>query len=142
MEYCSDLDFRITCLFFAKASSHKVLKMNYEVLLMDCTYKTNVYRMPLCIITGVTPMNTTYYIGFAFLATERVEDYRWILQFVRRLYEALDIPDPSVIVIDGDPVFIRAVSEECPVSSHLLCLWHLNQNVVVNCKKLFEDEES
>ena len=142
MEYCSDLDFRITRLFFAKTSLLKVLKLNYEVLLIDCTYKTNFYQMPLCIITGITPMNTTYYVGFAFLATERVEDYRWILQCVRRLYEALDIPDPSVIITDADPAIIRAFSKECLLSSHLLCLWHLNKNVVVNCKKLFEDEKS
>lgn len=74
MEYCADLDFRIRRLFFAKTSLHKVLKLNYEVLLMDCIYKTNVYRMPLCIITGVTLLNTTYYVSFAFLSIETVED--------------------------------------------------------------------
>ncbi len=66
IEDYADLDFRIRRLFFAETSLHKVLKLNYEVLLIDCTYKTNVYRMPLCIITGVTPLNTTYYVGFAF----------------------------------------------------------------------------
>lgn len=34
----------------AKTSAQKVLRLNYEVSLMDCTYKTNAYRMPLCIV--------------------------------------------------------------------------------------------
>ena len=109
---------------------------------MDYIYKTNVYKMPLCIITGVTPLNTTYYVAFAFLSAETVDDYRWVLGAVKKLYEFLDIPDPKVIVTDADPSIIRAILEEFPLASHLLCLWHMNKSVMANCKKLFEDKES
>lgn len=30
---------------------------------MDCTYKTKAYRMPLCIVSGVTLLNTTFWKG-------------------------------------------------------------------------------
>ena len=43
MEYCSNANFCITRLFFAKTSLHKILELNYEVLLINCIYKTNVY---------------------------------------------------------------------------------------------------
>ncbi len=103
MTYKLDKNLRIRRLFFAKITSQKVLKLNYEVLLMDCTYKTNVYKMPLCIITGVAPLNTTYYVAFAFLSSETVDDYRWVFGAVKKLYEFLDIPDPKVTVPDADP---------------------------------------
>lgn len=67
---------RIDRLFFAKTSAQKILKFNYEVALMNCTYKINVYRMPLCIINGVTAMNTTFYIAFCFLFRKGLKDYR------------------------------------------------------------------
>jgi hypothetical protein len=35
---------QVTHLFFSKGSSQSILKTNYEVLIMDCTYKTNKYK--------------------------------------------------------------------------------------------------
>lgn len=120
MEYFSDLVLCIIYLFFAKAFLHKVFKLNYQILLINCIYKTNVYRMPLYIIIRVTPINTTYYVGFAFFTNEKVEDYRWILQYVKQLYEVLDISNPSVIITDADFAIIPAVLEKCSLSCHLL----------------------
>ena len=142
MTYKLDKDLRIRRLFFAKTTFQKLLKLNYEVLLRDCKYKTNLYKMPLCIITRVTPLNTTYYVAFAFLSAGTVDNYRSVLDAVKKLYEFLDIPDPKVIVTDVDPSIICAILEEFPLSSHLLCLWHMNKDVMANCEKLFEDEES
>ena len=62
-------------LFFAGRLSKRILKVSWEVLLLDCTYKTNHYRMPLCVISGVTSLNTSFYIGFAFLSSETYNDY-------------------------------------------------------------------
>ena len=71
---------RLQCLFFAKKSSGKILRINWEVLFIDCTYKTNCYQMPLCIISGVTGLNTSFYIGFVFLSSETSAGYIWVLE--------------------------------------------------------------
>ncbi len=42
---------QITHLFFSKKSSQSILKTNYEVLIMNCIYKTNKYKMLLMIIS-------------------------------------------------------------------------------------------
>ena len=42
---------------------------------MDAIYKTNRYRLPLLIITGVDALGGSFYIGFYFLAAEKEEDY-------------------------------------------------------------------
>ena len=102
MRYSIDIQNRITRLFFAKTSSQKVLRLNYEVLLIDSTYKTNAYRMLLCIISGVTPLNTTFYIRFCFLSLETAEDYTWLLQKLKELYKMLDIPDPTVVITNAE----------------------------------------
>lgn len=65
-----------------------------------------------------------------------------MFQCIKNLYLILDIPNPDVIIIDADPSIIRAISHKFPLTAHLLCLWHLNKNVLSHCKKLFEDEES
>ncbi len=39
----------------------EILQLSYEVLIMDATYKTNRYKLPLLIITGVTSLNTKEY---------------------------------------------------------------------------------
>ena len=108
---------------------------------MDCTYKTNAYRMPLCIINGVTALNTTFYIGFAFLSHETVEDYMWVLASYKGLIEPLDIPDPTVFVTDSEPGLISAIPRIFPQAKHLLCLWHLNKNVLTSCRPWYGDSE-
>lgn len=107
---------------------------------MDCIYKTTVYKIPLCIITGVTPLNTTYYVAFAFISAETVDDYCWVLGAIKKLYEFLDIPNSKVVVTNADASIIRAILDEFPLTSYLLCF--MNTNVITNCKKLFEDKES
>ena len=141
MRHTVDAHGRVTKLFFAKTSAQRILKRNHEVLLMDCTYKTNTYRMPLCIINGVTALNTTFYIGFAFLSHEMLEDYLWVLESYSGLIESLDIPDPTVFVTDSEPGLISAIPRTFPRAKHLLCLWHLNKNVLTNCRPWYGDDE-
>lgn len=66
----------IKWLFFAKISLQKFLKYNYEVLLINIIYKTNKYKMPLIIISGVIPLNINYYIGFEFVFKKIYKVYK------------------------------------------------------------------
>lgn len=122
MTHKLDKDLHIHSLFFAKTTSQKMLKLNNEVWLMDCIYKTNIYKMPLCIITRVTPLNNTYYIVFAILSAKMLHDYCWVLGTVRKLYEFHDILVLKVIVINADLSIICTILEEFSFASHLLCL--------------------
>ena len=70
----------ITHLFFAAHKSLALYERYPEVLLLDCTYKTNQFKMPLLNIIGITGLNTTFYVGFAFIRTEQEGDFTWILQ--------------------------------------------------------------
>lgn len=138
--YKLDKDLYIWQLFFAKITSQRLLKLNYGVLLVDCKYKTTVYKMPLYIIKGVIPLNTTYYVTFAFLSAKIVDDYCWALGAIKKLYEFLNIPDPKIVITNPDASIIHAILDEFPLAFYLLYL--MNKNVITNCKKLFKDKES
>jgi len=117
------------------------LSKNFEVLVMDCTYKTNKYKMPLLTIVGQTSIGTTFHVGFAFLESERPEDYAWVLKHLKDASGALGLPDPDVIVTDRDLALMQAIEEVFPNTSALLCIWHVNKNVLKNCKASFTTEE-
>jgi len=138
--YSEELEF----LFFTPECMQKLLCENSEVLIMDCTYKTNKYKMPLLIITGVTSLNTSYYIAFCFMKGESFDDYVWVMEALKRLYEKLVLPFPEVILSDGDKALapaIQHVFEGYGRVTHALCVWHINNNVLEHCKKFFAIQE-
>lgn len=128
-------------LFFTPECCQKLLAEYYEVLIMDCTYKTNKYKMPLLIITGVTSSNTTFYVAFCFMKGETFEDYLWVIRALIRLLDMFKIPYLTTAISDGDkalaPALYRAFEEKNHRINHILCVWHINQNVTANCKKYF-----
>ena len=96
-------------LFFARRLSERILKFSWEVLLLDCTYKTNHYRMPLFVISGVTGLNTSFYISFAFLSSETYNDYLWVLSSLQQFYQERNIPDPIFVGPDCEKALICAL---------------------------------
>ena len=70
-----DLYNRLTAIFFTHPDSITYLQVNPDVLLLDCTYKTNKYIMPLLDIVGVDACQRLFCITFAFLSGESEEDY-------------------------------------------------------------------
>ena len=133
---------RITHLFFVREGSQTLLKTNYEVLVMDCTYKTNRYRMPLLIVSGQTSLHTNFYVAFCFMASETTADYTWVLSHLKALYLQLELPDPVVIVTDMERALMSAIDQTFPNTNHLLCIWHINNNIVASCKKSFDTKEA
>ena len=69
----------ITKAFFSHPESAGLAQKSGKVLVMDCTYKTNKYKMPLLHILGLTAFNKTFTIGYAFLSSEVQTDYIWAL---------------------------------------------------------------
>ena len=128
-------------LFFCQKSSQQILKINYEVLILDATYKTNKYKLPLLVITGVTALNTSFYVAFAFMKSEHTPDYVWVIEQLKELYNELDIPYPSVLLTDTQGALINACVTIFPTSAHMLCIWHIENNITKNCSKYFAKQE-
>ena len=130
---------QLTHLFFAFEPSLDLLEMYPDVLFIDCTYKTNKYNMPLCIFSGVTACNKSFYIGFAFLRHEDKDSYHWVLSQVHELYTRVGQENGAEVVLtDKDDALIAGLGEVMTTSHHILCVWHINKNVMARATKFFE----
>jgi hypothetical protein len=105
---------------------------NPDVLMMDCTYRTNKYKLPLLHILGCTNLQTFFSAGFCFLRNETQLDYHWAVStflFKTRL------PQPRVFISDHEDALKSAVSELLPRAPQLLCVWHINKNVQTKAQR-------
>ena len=68
--------------------------------MINATYKTNKFKMLLIIIRRVTLLNINYYVAFAIVSKKIYKVYKWLFEYVKYVYEYLDIPDPNVILTD------------------------------------------
>ena len=51
-----------------------------------------------------------------------------------------NIPDPLSIVTDRELALMNALDTYLPNSNHLLCMWHVNMNILANCRKHFRPD--
>ncbi|XP_071696399.1 protein FAR-RED IMPAIRED RESPONSE 1-like [Rutidosis leptorrhynchoides] len=94
--------------------------------------------MPLLDIIGVSCFNTSFYSGFAFLEREDEESYIWALNAFKKILGSEN--QPSVIMTDRELALMNAISKVFPAATNLLCVWHIEKNVLANCKKHFKRE--
>ncbi|KAH6760275.1 hypothetical protein C2S52_009274 [Perilla frutescens var. hirtella] len=94
-------------MFYAHPISVKLLRAFPEVLLMDCTYKTNRYRLPLFEIVGVTSTSMMFSVSCAYLEVEKENNYIWALTVLKGLMDQSTLP--SVIVTDRERALMNAI---------------------------------
>ncbi|RKF78269.1 hypothetical protein GcM1_212010, partial [Golovinomyces cichoracearum] len=63
--------------------SIRYLNENPDILILDCTYKTNRFGMPLLDILGVDGLDQGFTIGVAFMNGESEHDYAWVVKILR-----------------------------------------------------------
>ena len=112
---------RITHLFFIYPESITLLQRYSDVLLIDCTYKTNWFHLPLLDIVGSTGLNTIFYAGYIFLAGESEQDYYWALNELKVIMQKKTINLPKVLVIDRDLTLINVIEVAFLAATNLLC---------------------
>ncbi|XP_057500888.1 uncharacterized protein LOC130784919 [Actinidia eriantha] len=81
------------------------LSVNFSsVLVIDATYKTNEYRIPLLEVVGITSTMRTYSLMFAYLSNERAEQLTWALGTLKKWVVENGASLPSVFVSDQNLV--------------------------------------
>ncbi|POW08536.1 hypothetical protein PSTT_07447 [Puccinia striiformis] len=123
-------------LFFAHPGSIHLARVNHHVALLDATYKTNRYKLPLLHIIGQAASNRLFSIGFCFLTYEDNENYLWAVNNLKK-YIWRPQRVPKVFVTDRDTALRNALEEVFPDSQANLCTWHINKNIASNCKSYF-----
>lgn len=124
-------------LFFVHPTSYTLWCTFPEVMLMDSTYNTMMFKLPLLEIVGVTSTNKTFSMAYNFLSSEQGHNFRWVLQRVKQVIDERYYA--RVIVTDRDLALVGAVRAEFPDAHKLLCRWHIQQNILKFCRNKFTD---
>jgi hypothetical protein len=127
----------LTRIFFCHPNAVKLWRKNPDILILDATYKTNRFRMPLVNIGGVSNNNMTIQVALGFVSGEAEEDYNWVLGCLRHVMEKARIDEPRTIITDRQKSLINALVKVYPNSKHILCQWHVTQNVKLKTKRFF-----
>ena len=148
-------DGHLNRLFFAHSTGIKLAQNYPYVLLIDCTYRTNRYNMPLLHFAGISPIGEGYSIGFAFIAQETELFYRWAIQQFKEFVlgdpvaatmqddlmfgesEPIVIIEPDIVITDCEDALTNALRHEYPRVQHLLCRWHIEKNVLTTVQKIW-----
>jgi len=87
--------------------------------------------------TGVTSTYLTYLVGFAFMTSEKEDNFTWALQMLLKLLEP-NSDMPKVVVTDRDTSLMNVVANVLPDCSAILCYFHVGKNVrariITDCK--------
>ncbi|XP_028124362.1 uncharacterized protein LOC114321390 [Camellia sinensis] len=81
----------------------------------------------------------TFSVAFAYLQYERPDNYAWVLATLRDVMDGFVLP--AIIVIDRELALMNAIQKIFPSGRHLLCHWHISNNVLTKCKKMFETRQ-
>lgn len=81
--------------------------------------------MPLVLFTVVDNNGITCLVAGALLSDETRESYVWVLEQLKTYGGC----EPNVIFTDGDFELAKAITSIFPSSIHLLCRWHIAQNI-------------
>ncbi len=95
-----DQEGHITGLIWTFPWCEEMWRRHCDVLSMDCTYKTNRFKMPFLNVTGVTSVSSTFNIAFALLNKEDEATYQWAVERLEELRQAVGADSPPVVLTD------------------------------------------
>ena len=72
------------------------------------------------------------------MKSKHTPDYVWVIKQLKELYNGLDVPYPSVLLTDAQGALCVTVF---PTSAHMLCVWHIENNITENCSRYFAKQE-
>ena len=86
--------------------------------------------MRLCILSGITPCNKNFYIGFVFFQHEDKDSYGWVMTKVKELYTCVGQEGgPEVVLTNKKDVLISNLHKIMPATHRILSVWHINKNI-------------
>ncbi|CAB5190655.1 unnamed protein product [Rhizophagus irregularis] len=128
----------LTGLFWITSQQRNELWPKYhDVVIHDNTAKTNRYEMALSLFVGIDSNFKTRILAQALTKYETLADYKWILQCT---LEATSNLSPVVLFTDGDPAMLGAVQMTYSQTRHLLCIYHITENVKKKAKSKLRGE--
>ncbi len=122
-------------LFFAHAAAIALARTWPEVLLVDATYWTNYYNLPLLHFLGRLPTGKNFTVAFCFISDENERMFSWALRMLKAsVYGPIK---QSVLLTDHDQELEKSLLVIHPLVPHLLYVWHVEKNVLEHAQKIW-----
>lgn len=128
--YAMDLDEkqRVRNAFWIDAISKVAYTHFGDVVMLDTSFLTNRFRMPLVSFVGVNHHGQSILLGCGLLGDEAPASYVWLF---KAWLEAMSAQPPKALITDRSNSITAAVAEVFPGTRHRFCLCHI-------CKKVSE----
>ena len=104
-----------------------------RLTLYDTTHGTNIYSMKLGCFTAVNAMNHTILLAVSLIKREDAKTFVWVFEQFKTAFGC----EPDTLLTDGDLAMAAAAKFSFPGSRHLLCIWHLTENLMTHAIRLF-----
>ncbi|CAG8480474.1 28011_t:CDS:2 [Racocetra persica] len=131
----------IQAIFWAYRSAVFEFAIAKDVLIIDTTYKTNRFSMPMIVVCSINRFRSTYPLAFALVYSEMKEFYSWVLQ---QLCKTLTIltgdSNVTMIITDQELALMSSISTVFPNTKHQLCIWYIFRNMRKKLKSIDMDE--
>jgi hypothetical protein len=122
--------------FFREATVDHAIHGKLAII-YDHTFATNIYGLKLGTFVGQRNDKHATIYGLSFVQSEDRASFRWVLRCWSGYFGA----PPAILLSDGDKWLAEAVALEYGTLYaflfHLLCIWHLAQNVFTNVAHCF-----
>ncbi|KAI4345536.1 hypothetical protein L6164_012650 [Bauhinia variegata] len=106
-----------------------------DVIVLDSSYRTDVYMVPFATFVGVNHHKQPVLLGCALIADESEESFTWLL---RTWLRAMSGRQPVSIVADQDVAIQRAIAKVFPGTHHRFSLWQIKAKEQENLGRLGE----
>ncbi|KAI6660727.1 Protein FAR1-RELATED SEQUENCE 5-like [Oopsacas minuta] len=107
--------------------------LDHNPLIFDTSHGTNKYALKFSAFTTIDNDGRTQILACFLLDRETHESFVWVFtEFLKAFKQP-----PKVIITDGDPAMAAAIKTSFPCIVHLLCTFHIGQNVMLHMKSLF-----
>ena len=93
--------------------------------------------MSLRHIMGAKATNKSFSLAYCLMAAMTDDYYFWVITQLRDLVQTLNRSNAMVIVTDRSISLMNAIKRVLPAAYNLLCIWHINKNVLANLKNQF-----
>ena len=91
-------------------------------------------------IIKMTGTNRNFFTESIFISDERYEDYILIFFAIRKLYDVYELRYLSIFVTNTYPAEIAVIERVFFNINYILCIWHINCNILAKLKSLIKTQ--
>ncbi|KAI3838754.1 hypothetical protein MKX03_004700 [Papaver bracteatum] len=124
----TNINKEITDIFFAHPKFPSLANTFHNFVILDNMYKKNLYDMLLLNVVSHTSTKALFTVALCFMQFERENNFVWASEHLKEIYLYDNVP--TLFLTDCIQAIIKVVKRVFPSSTHLLCTWHTNKNMM------------